>query len=193
MAGRVALALILAAVLPAGALAAPRIQVKPAAVYPGEVVRVSGNAAPCPSGDQVTLISRAFSPKREFAGVPAVFATVEADGGFAKRTRIPAGRKPGRYRVSGRCGGGNLDATARLRVRAERRCGNMARGKLGAFAIRTRRTACARARRLASRYVRGKGIGHWRCRARTVDNQVQRVRCKLGTRRVGFRNVLPSG
>lgn len=204
MAPRIALALLLAAALPATAVAAPSIHVRPAAVYPGEVVRVSGSAAGCPSGDQVTLLSRAFSPRHEFAGVPAVFASVRADGGFSKRTRIPARRHPGRYRVSGRCGGGNLGVTARLRVRAERSCRAVrvdqmlqpaADGKFGAFAIRTRRTGCVRARRLASRYVREPAarIGRWRCRARTVENQIQRVRCTLGSKRVSFRDVLPSG
>jgi hypothetical protein len=91
-----------------------------------------------------------------------------------------------------------------------RRCGNVRvdrmlrpdpRGQFGAFAIRARDTGCRRARRLASTYVRDaasdagapRRIGRWRCTARTIDNQMQRVRCRLGERVVSFRNVLPSG
>jgi hypothetical protein len=91
-----------------------------------------------------------------------------------------------------------------------RRCGNVRvdrmlrpdpQGQFGAFAIRARDTGCRRARRLASTYVRDpvsdpgarRRIGRWHCTARTIDDQVQRVRCRLGERRVSFRNLLPSG
>jgi hypothetical protein len=47
-----------------------------------------------------------------------VFATTSAAGSFSKRVRIPAGRAPGSYTVTGRCGGGNLGITRRLRVLA---------------------------------------------------------------------------
>jgi hypothetical protein len=209
---RIALLLVASLLLAATAAAATaEIRVKPTRVYPGEVVRVFGNVnGGCATGDQVTLISRAFSPRHEFAGVPAIFATRRADGRFSKRTRIPSGRNPGRYRISGRCGGGNLGVTARLRVLAERHCADVrvdrdlnpsAGGSFGAFPIRTRRTRCGRARRLASRYVREpaddplapRRIGHWRCTSRAAGAQVVRVRCSLGARRVSFRDHLPSG
>lgn len=90
-----------------------------------------------------------------------------------------------------RCGSVRVDRT--LRPDPE--------GDFGAFAVRARNTGCRRARRLASTYVRNPGsdpsgprrIRRWRCTARTIDDQVQRVRCRLGERRVSFRNVLPSG
>jgi hypothetical protein len=64
----------------------------------------------------VTLISQAFAPTYRFARLPAVYANVQAKGRFAVTTRIPATRKPGRYTITGRCGGGNLGVLARLRV-----------------------------------------------------------------------------
>jgi hypothetical protein len=90
-----------------------------------------------------------------------------------------------------RCGNVRVDRT--LRPDPE--------GNFGAFAIRARNTGCRRARRLASTYVRNprsdpsapRRIGRWRCTSRTIDNQVERVRCRLNERRVSFRNVLPSG
>ncbi len=90
-----------------------------------------------------------------------------------------------------RCGSMRVDRTLRPDPDAD----------FGAFAIRARNTGCRRARRLASIYVRNprsdatapRRIGRWRCTARTIDDQVQRVRCRLGERRVSFRNVLPSG
>jgi hypothetical protein len=86
-------------------------------------------------------------------------------------------------------------------VRVDRDLRPAAGGDFGAYPIRTRRTGCTRARRLASRYVREpaadptapRRIGHWRCTSRTVDVQVVRVRCSLGNRRVTFRDHLPSG
>lgn len=107
-------ALIVLAVV---AAATPSIHVTPASVHRGHVVRVHGSVAHgCAKGDTVTLISRAFSHRHDFAGLPAIYAVSRSDGSFSKRTRIPARRKPGRYRISGRCGGGNLGVSARLRV-----------------------------------------------------------------------------
>lgn len=104
------------AVLPAAAQAAT-LHVSPKQVSPGAKTRVFGSAAGgCASGDRVTLISRAFPGTHRFAGVPAVFATARANGSFSKRVRIPAGRAPGSYDVTGRCGGGNLGVTRHLRV-----------------------------------------------------------------------------
>jgi hypothetical protein len=99
------------------ASAAPTIHVSPNPVHRGTVVRVHGVVPGCPRGDAVTLLSKAFSHRHDFAGVPAVFAKVRAQSRYSVRTRIPAGRRPGRYAVTGRCGGGNLGVTAHLRVR----------------------------------------------------------------------------
>ena len=48
--------------------------------------------------------------------MPAIFAEVKAGHKYSKRTVIPAGRRPDRYAVRGRCGGGALGVTAHLRV-----------------------------------------------------------------------------
>jgi hypothetical protein len=115
----VGLVAIAAAALAAPAVAArPTIAVDPNSVHRGQFVRVHGIVPGCPRGDQVTLLSRAFSHAHEFAGIPAVFAHVGRHHRYFIRTRIPAGRRLGRYRVSGRCGGGNLGVSARLRVLA---------------------------------------------------------------------------
>ena len=65
------------------------LKVTPATVHRGGTVTVHGDAAPCPVGDQVTIISHAFPVTHLFAGVPAVFAKVRAGGFFSTRTTIP--------------------------------------------------------------------------------------------------------
>jgi hypothetical protein len=80
------------------------------------MVRVFGVVPGCARGDQVTLISRAFSRAHEFAGVPAIFATVRRGHHYSHRTRIPAHKRARRYTIRGRCGGGNLGVRAHLRV-----------------------------------------------------------------------------
>ena len=112
------LALVAAGLLPAAAVASPTLHVKPKKVHAGKRVRVFGNADGCAAGSKVTLISRAFPKEHEFAGVPAVFATVHAGGDFNKRVRIPRTKTPKRYTISARCGGGNLGVTRKLRVLA---------------------------------------------------------------------------
>jgi hypothetical protein len=96
--------------------AGPTIRVAPDVVQRGHTVQVSGAVPGCPHGDAVTLISRAFSHRHEFAGLPAVFATVGAHSRYSLRTRIPGTRAAGRYPISGRCGGGNLGVSVTLRV-----------------------------------------------------------------------------
>ncbi len=92
----------------------PTLQVNPSRVRRGGFVRVHGGVFACQGS--VTLISNAFSRRHLFAGVPAVSAPVRAHGAYSVRTRVPAGRRPGAYTISGRCGGGNLGVQARLRV-----------------------------------------------------------------------------
>jgi hypothetical protein len=116
---RAAAAGVAAALIPAAALGSDSerlLQASPNPVHAGSHVRVHGRVPGCPAGDQVTLISRAFSHRHEFASVPAVFATVRSDGHFSVRTRIPSTRRPGRYSLSGRCGGGNLGFVRHVRV-----------------------------------------------------------------------------
>ena len=188
-------ALILAAVTvgtaSAAAAAAPTIKVTPNRAYRGEVVRVFGSVAGgCAAGDQVTLMSKAFSPADEFAGVPAVFARVRSNGSFSKRTRIPRRRKPGRYSIRGRCGGGNLGVSARLRILVARRCGNYTYDGPGPadetsfIAIRTRRVTCRAARRLMRRVAAAGDPcpSRWRC----VYPLTGRAKWTRGRKRITF-------
>jgi hypothetical protein len=94
------------------------MHVKPKSVHAGKRVRVFGSAGGCVPGDQVTLLSHAFPKTHEFAGVPAVFVKVGPQGNYSRRVRIPKTKKPKRYRISARCGGGNLGVSRRLRVLA---------------------------------------------------------------------------
>jgi hypothetical protein len=105
-----------AAIASAAVASGSSISASPNPVHRGHIVRVHGVVPGCTHGDQVTLISKAFSHRREFAGVSAVFATVGSHGDYSVRTKIPAARKPGTYVISGRCGGGNLGVSASLRV-----------------------------------------------------------------------------
>jgi hypothetical protein len=103
--------------LAAPALArSPAIHVSPTTVHAGLRVRVYGNAGACPRINRVTLISRAFSHRHDFAGLPAIYVSIGRHGHFSRRTRIPANRKPRRYVITGRCGGGNMGVAAHLRV-----------------------------------------------------------------------------
>jgi hypothetical protein len=95
----------------------PALTLKPSAVERGHVVVIAGSAGDCPTGDGVTILSRAFVHKHDFAGVPAVYARVEPSGLFRVATRIPATKAAARYAVTARCGGGNLGVVKHLRVR----------------------------------------------------------------------------
>jgi hypothetical protein len=102
----------------AGAVASgPRIALTPSTVHRGHKVRVHGTISACPTGDTVTLLSRAFPRRHTFAGVPAVSATVGKEGAYSVSVRVPAGKRPGAYGVTGRCGGGNLGVSVTLHVR----------------------------------------------------------------------------
>jgi hypothetical protein len=68
----------------------PTIRVSPRTVLQGYQVRVYGVVPGCAVGNRVTLLSRAFSHRREFAGVPAIFAEVKAGHKYSKRTTISA-------------------------------------------------------------------------------------------------------
>ncbi len=98
--------------------APPSISVAPTPVRRGHTVVVKGSADSCSVGNTVTLISRAFSHAHDFAGLPAVLTKVRAGGTFRVSTRIPSVRKPARYTITARCGGGNLGVSAHVRVLA---------------------------------------------------------------------------
>ena len=113
----VAATLLLIGSLASPALAAgPTIKVSPGAVHAGEIVRVYGVVPGCGAGSEVTLISPAFSHQHDFAGLPAIYASVGTHSAYSVRTRIPAARAAGTYHITGRCGGGNLGVSASLRV-----------------------------------------------------------------------------
>src|SRR6266545_22945 len=98
------------------------IRVSPGSVAAGDTVTVSGSVGPDQAGSEcasgVSVLSRAFVHTHEFAGVPAVGAAVSPDGTFTATTTIPRSKPAGSYTISGRCGGGNLGASATLVVRA---------------------------------------------------------------------------
>jgi hypothetical protein len=96
--------------------AGPTIKVEPQQVQRGRSVRVHGAIPGCPAPGAVTLISRAFSHAHDFAGLPAIYARLGNESVYSIRATIPATRKPGRYTITGRCGGGNLGVSAALRI-----------------------------------------------------------------------------
>lgn len=97
---------------------APSLTLIPSSVKRGHTVLIKGSADGCNVGNTVFIISRAFVHTHEFAGVSAVLAKVRYGGTFRVTTRIPATRRPGRYGVTARCGGGNLGVLKHLTVRA---------------------------------------------------------------------------
>jgi hypothetical protein len=114
--GAVAAAAVTFCVVAASA-APPSLSVSPTSVRRGHLVRINGSADGCNVGNTVFILSRAFPHAHEFAGVPAVLAKVRSGGAFHATTRIPRTRRPARYGVTARCGGGNLGVSAHLRVR----------------------------------------------------------------------------
>src|SRR3954447_17619672 len=98
--------------------ARPSLSVSPGSVHAGGAVRLIGSADGCTAGSNAFLLSRAFVHRHEFAGVAAVLARVHPGGGFKVWTTIPRSRRPGRYVITGRCGGGNLGFAVSLRVRS---------------------------------------------------------------------------
>jgi hypothetical protein len=94
----------------------PSLVLTPSVAHRGESALISGSAGSCPVGDAVIVISRALPRIHEFAGVPAVLTPVRADGRFRARTRVPLTKRPGRYAVTARCGGGNFGLLVKLTV-----------------------------------------------------------------------------
>jgi hypothetical protein len=105
------------AVAPGAAGSSVRLSLTPSLVHRGGTVVIRGNADGCPRGDTVSVLSRAFVHTHEFAGVFAVLAKVRAGGVFRAATVVPRTRRPGRYNVTARCGGGNLGILVHLTVR----------------------------------------------------------------------------
>jgi hypothetical protein len=111
--------LVLVALASAGGAAGSTVHlvISPSVVKRGGSVNIRGNAGDCGVGSRVFVLSRAFVHTHEFAGVSAVLARVRAGGAFRATTVIPRTRRPGRYNVTARCGGGNLGVLLHLTVR----------------------------------------------------------------------------
>jgi hypothetical protein len=109
---------VAALAVPAMATAAvPSLTLTPPSVKRGHAVSINGSADGCVVGSTVFIISKAFAHTHDFAGLPAVLAKVKYGGSFRVTTRIPAAKRPGRYKVTVRCGGGNLGILKYLTVR----------------------------------------------------------------------------
>jgi hypothetical protein len=114
----------IAAFAPA-ALASPShfLKVSPGQASTGDTVTVSGSVDHgCQIGhksDTATIMSKAFkgATRHSFAGVPSVSASLakSTNGAFSIKVRLGQNVKPGKYSVTGRCGGGNFGA-ATLKV-----------------------------------------------------------------------------
>lgn len=102
-------------VVAAATASRPRIVVQPAAVSPGGAVHVTGNAGACAVGNTVILISSAF-PGHAY-GKGTLTGVVRAGHVFAVSGRLRPDVRAGGYRVTARCGGGNLGVTGTVRVR----------------------------------------------------------------------------
>jgi hypothetical protein len=112
------LAVLVSTAQPALAASHSYLKVTPHEVQVGKVVRVHGSVdGGCAPGGGATLYSFAFkgATQEEFAGVPAVLATVHANHKFSIKVRLSPTIKPHRYHVGGRCGGGNF-GSATLKV-----------------------------------------------------------------------------
>ena len=101
--------------------AAPNItmRVSPSKVPAGDTVHMTGVFEPNTGGK---FISEAFlhDADHDFAGVGAVDFTTDAAGRYSTNARIPSNRKPGRYAISVRSGGGNVGSPASVVVVAAR-------------------------------------------------------------------------
>jgi hypothetical protein len=101
---------------PVGATTAAFLHVTNSPVQRGRRVIIRGNAAQCAIGNAVTIISKAFAHTHDFAGQPAVFARVRRGGRFGIRPRVLAAPRGGTYKITARCGGGNLGVSAFVTV-----------------------------------------------------------------------------
>lgn len=108
-----AAAAITAAAAPALAATAT-LNLSPPTVHRGSSLVVGGTAPGCHG--TVTVLSKAFSHTRNYAGVPSVSGPVDGRGRYRITVRIPSTRKVADYEVSGRCGGANLGGTHILHV-----------------------------------------------------------------------------
>jgi hypothetical protein len=115
----------LAAFAPAALASSNFIKVSPGKVEQGHTVTVSGSVDHgCQTGhkgDGATIISKAFkgATKQNFAGVPSVSVSLahSSNGTFSLKVKLSTNGNPGKFSVTGRCGGGNFGSTT-LKVTA---------------------------------------------------------------------------
>lgn len=101
-----------------GGSAQPHLAAFPRRVRAGGAVALVGSVAGrCATGARVTLISKAFTRRHRFAGVPAVRTTVKPGGLFATLATVRRTAARGRYRITARCGRRSLGVVAHVRVR----------------------------------------------------------------------------
>lgn len=117
---RSTLTALIAAASATAAAAAPALaatatlNLSPPTVHRGDSLVVGGTAPGCHG--TVTVLSKAFSHMRSYAGVPSVSGPVDGRGRFRITVRIPSTRKVADYQVAGRCGGANVGVTRVLHV-----------------------------------------------------------------------------
>jgi hypothetical protein len=90
------------------------LKASPNPVQAGNKVKVFGSVGTgCSKGSSVTIYSKAFkgSTTKDFAGIPAVYATVGNNSKFSRKVRIQSNIAAGKYHIGGRCGGGNFGGT----------------------------------------------------------------------------------
>jgi hypothetical protein len=109
----IAAAFVLAAA-PAWAAGGAALTLRPTSVSRGSTVTFTG--AGCLRGDSVFLISKLF-PGHAFGGAGSIKTTARSGGHFRRAFVVRGTTAPGRYVITGRCGGGNLGVEAHLRVR----------------------------------------------------------------------------
>jgi hypothetical protein len=113
--------LVFALIAPAALASAHYLKVSPGTVKRGNRVMVSGSVGNgCETGhkgDVATIYSNAFkgSTSQNFAGIPAVFASLQKGDKFSFKIKIRKAIKKGSYHIGGRCGGGNF-GSATLKV-----------------------------------------------------------------------------
>jgi hypothetical protein len=91
------------------------IAVSPSTVSPGGTVNIHGTVSVdgCPQSDDATVGGdAALFPPDGFG--PTVHR--DANGAFAVDYTVPTSTPPGTYRITVRCGGGNVGVSAELRV-----------------------------------------------------------------------------
>src|SRR6266542_5995494 len=97
------------------------VHVSPSPVAAGHAVTLSGSVGPDAAASDcssISMYSIAFGPTNDDPAYTAAYATAKPTGSFTATITIPRAKPAGTYTITGRCGGGNLGASATLVVRA---------------------------------------------------------------------------